>query len=374
MPHKTKVNILSPGRFHVCDLARELNKLGFDVKFYSFVPSRRSEAFGLPHDCSASLFWILAPFVFIEKKAWFWKKRWTDVRRWIQDLFTSWTMRKADVTIAMSGEFNRSMKKAKRDGAIIICERGSKHIIDQKRILDSNPSIKVSQISDANVRRELMSYGLADYIAVGAKHVETSFLKRGFPKERLFLNPYGVDLDDFYPMDNVSKEYDFIMVGTWSYQKGCDLIVEAIRRTNYTFLHVGAIGDLPFPADCQFQHIPPVDQRELYKYYAKAKVFVLPSRQDGLAMVLVQAVACHLPIIASPDGGACDIKEIVANPDCISIIDDFSADALLVKMEDMLVFYDQLSNRDYAGDALNELSWEAYGNRYAKFLDKITNR
>ena len=125
-------------------------------------------------------------------------------------------------------------------------------------------------------------------------------------------------------MDNVSKEYDFIMVGTWSYQKGCDLIVEAIRRTNYTFLHVGAIGDLSFPADSQFRHIPPVDQKELYKYYAKAKVFVLPSRQDGLAMVLVQAVACHLPIIASPDGGACDIKEKVANPDCISIIDDFS--------------------------------------------------
>ncbi|MBO7636019.1 MAG: glycosyltransferase family 4 protein [Paludibacteraceae bacterium] len=374
MPPRIKVNILSPGRFHVCDLARELNKLGFDVKFYSFVPTQRSETFGLPRDCSASLFWILAPFVFMEKKAWFGKERWTDVRRWIQDLFTSWTMREADVTIAMSGEFNRSMKKAKRDGAIIICERGSKHIIDQKRILDSNPSIRVSQITQTNVNRELTSYELADYIAVGAKHVETSFLKRGFPKDRLFLNPYGVDLKDFHPMDNVSKEFDFIMVGTWSYQKGCDLIVDAIRKTNYTLLHVGALGDLSFPLDSQYQHISPVDQKELYKYYAKAKVFVLPSRQDGLAMVLVQAVACHLPIIASPDGGACDLKEIVANPDCISIIEDFSAEALIVKMEEMLAFYDLLPNRDYAGDALNELSWEAYGNRYAEFLHKITNR
>ena len=374
MKNKVKVNILSPGRFHVCDLSRELNTHGFDVKFYSFVSKHRLESFGFPRKCCVSLFGVLAPFVYFERRTNKGNSIWANIRRWLQDFLTSLIMRKADVTIAMSGEFNRSIKKAKRDGSLIICERGSKHIIDQKHILDSNPSIKISQITDSNVKRELMSYELADYIAVGAKHVETSFMKRGFPKERLFLNPYGVDLDDFYPMDNVSKEYDFIMVGTWSYQKGCDLIVEAIRRTNYTFLHVGAIGDLPFPSDSQFQHIPPVDQKELYKYYAKAKVFVLPSRQDGLAMVLVQAVACHLPIVASPDGGACDIKEIVANSDCISIIDDFSVDALLVKMEDMLVFYDRLSVRDYAGDALNELSWEAYGNRYAEFLNKITNR
>lgn len=45
---KKKINILSPGRFHVCDLARELDKQGFDVKFYSFVPSKRTEKFGLP--------------------------------------------------------------------------------------------------------------------------------------------------------------------------------------------------------------------------------------------------------------------------------------------------------------------------------------
>ena len=32
--NKIKINIFSPGRFHVCDLARELDKNGFDVKFY----------------------------------------------------------------------------------------------------------------------------------------------------------------------------------------------------------------------------------------------------------------------------------------------------------------------------------------------------
>lgn len=296
---------------------------------------------------------------------------WANLRRWLQDLFTSLIIRKADVTIAMSGEFNRSIKKAKKDGSIIICERGSKHISDQKLILDSNPAIKKSPISQANINRELESYQLADYISVGAKHVERSFLKRGFPKEKLFVNPYGVELKDFHPLKKVQKDFDFIMVGTWSYQKGCDLITEALRKTNYSFLHVGSIGDIPFPSYSKFKHISPVDQKELCSYYAKAKVFVLPSRQDGLAMVLVQAIACDLPIVASPDGGAIDLKERVSQTNYISIIEEFSAASLLKKMEEMLNLYEQKQPNNYAGEALSELTWNAYGKRYAKFIDNI---
>ena len=32
-----KINIISPGRFHVCDLARELDKNGWDVRFLTNV-------------------------------------------------------------------------------------------------------------------------------------------------------------------------------------------------------------------------------------------------------------------------------------------------------------------------------------------------
>lgn len=45
-----KINILSSGRFHVCDLARELARNGHDVKFYSFVPTKRAMKFGLPKE------------------------------------------------------------------------------------------------------------------------------------------------------------------------------------------------------------------------------------------------------------------------------------------------------------------------------------
>lgn len=42
-----KINIASTHRFHLLDLARELEKQGHDVKFYSYVPQKRCIQFGL---------------------------------------------------------------------------------------------------------------------------------------------------------------------------------------------------------------------------------------------------------------------------------------------------------------------------------------
>ena len=136
--NKIKINIFSSGRFHVCDLARELDKNGFDVKFYSFVSAKRAEKFGLPRRCSFSLFILMAPFLVLERvlfKRIEWAKR-LSIK--VQDWLSAMVMRKSDICIVMSGNYIQTPKKAKRQGAIVIVERGSKHIIEQKAILDAN--------------------------------------------------------------------------------------------------------------------------------------------------------------------------------------------------------------------------------------------
>ena len=370
---KIKVNVLSPGRFHVCDLSRELDKQGFDVKFYSFVPTKRAMSFGLPRRCSVSLVYVLAPFIALEKVIV--KRHWAGrIRRWVQDVLTGLFMRRCDVCISMSGSFIYAPKRAKKRGAIVILERGSKHILEQRRVLESLPSMKGKKpVPDDNVRRELEGYAVADYIAIAAQHVKESFLKHDYPAEKLFVNPYGVNLSMFKPVKNAERKYDVIMVGGWSYRKGCDLIVEAIRRTGLEFLHVGGIVDCPFPQEEHFTHIDPVDEKRLIDYYSQAKVFLLPSREEGLALVQAQAIACNLPLIGSPDSGAPDLKTMVAKPEYVTIIKSFTVEAVVDAVHEALNNYKRLRGT-YAGDAISNLTWEAYGRRYAEFIDKITAR
>lgn len=124
-----KINILSPGRFHVLDLARELTRLGHDVRFYSFVSDKRVEKFGFDHHKNINCVLPLLP-LFALRKAGLLKS--TKLINVVQDRVTSLIMRPCDVVIAMSGCFCHSLEKAKKQGAKIIVERGSKHILDQK--------------------------------------------------------------------------------------------------------------------------------------------------------------------------------------------------------------------------------------------------
>ena len=365
-----KINILSPGRFHVLDLARELDKNGFDVKFYSGVPASRCRKFGLPRKCCASLFLPLLPFYALNKIVR--GKQWAaQLRIWVQDRLTALAMRKCDVVISMSGDFVVSLHKAKKQGATIIVERGSKHILEQKRILESIPSnIGKEPVPMANVKRELECYQLADYISIASIHVKRSFLLHNYPENKLFVNPYGVSLSQFSQL-NVPKVYDVINVGSWSYQKGSDLILHAIRQLGVQFLHVGTLVDVPFEEDGFCHHVDAVDQTALSSYYNSAKIFILPSRQEGLAMVQAQAIACNLPVIGSPDSGAEDLQRMVEHPEYISIIREYSVEAVENAIAEALGKYATLGNTKYAGEAIENLTWEAYGRRYANFLNTL---
>ena len=370
---KIKVNVLSPGRFHLLDLSRELDKQGFDVKFYSFVPTKRAMSFGLPRRCSVSLVYVLAPFLALEKVII--KRHWaTRIRRGVQDVLTGLFMRRSDVVIMVNESFVYAIKRAKKRGALIIQERGNKHILEQRRVLEAMPSMKGKKpVPDDNVRRELEIYKIADYISVGAQHVKDSFLERGFADERVFVDNYGVNVSMFKPVKNAERKYDVIMVGGWGYRKGCDLIVEAIRRTGLEFIHVGPLVDCPFPQEEHFTHVDPVDEKRLIDYYSQAKIFLLPSREEGLALVQVQAIACNLPLIGSRDSGALDLKKLVKYPDYITIVKDYTVDAVVDAIHEALANYKRL-DKVYAGDAMENLTWEAYGKRYAAFLHKALKR
>lgn len=363
-----KINVLSQSRFHMLDLSRELAKQGFDVKFYSYVPQNRCIKFGLDKQNCCSLFIYLFPFLCIEKILKI------DIVKRIQDFLLYIFMRKCDILISLTG-FIKAPSKAKRMGSIIIFERGSKHIIEQKKILESNYNRQLKHIiPNRNVRLNLEAYKLADYISVASQHVVDSFLLHNYPSGKLFKNPYGVDLKMFSPQPNTKKKYDFIMVGGWCYRKGCDLIIDAIKNTQYTLLHVGSITDLEFPKDKLFTHIEPVDQSKLSEYYAQAKIFVMPSREDGFGMVLSQALACNLPLIGSKDSGAIDLKGMVEDPQYITILKEYTVEALIKAMKEAMDSYPSLGNKIYAGTAIENLTWEAYGKRYAQFLHQITKK
>lgn len=362
-----KINILSSHRFHLLDLARELACQGHDVRYYSYVPVRRCVEFGVDSSLCRSLLWLVWPFFALVRIA---PKQWQESIVWyrnlLMDKYLAQKMRSCDVCIGIGTVYVRAFEAAKRNGAITILEWGSKHIIEQKRQFGQPCP------TDRFTKRELRQYEVCDYISIAATHVKQSFLKHGIAEQRLLVNPYGVDLSQFTPT-TCSREYDLIMVGGWRFEKGCDLIEQLVAKRGYRFLHVGSLVNMNFPQRTDMTHHDPVNQSQLQQYYAQAKVFVLPSRAEGLAMVQAQAIACGLPVVCSKETGGADLRKQLADKRWVIEIEDLTVEALESAVDQALLLAETQNNkeRNYAGEALKNLSWYAYGKRYSDIIERI---
>ena len=134
---------------------------------------------------------------------------------------------------------------------------------------------------------------------------------------------------------------------------------------------MGGIVDFEFPVLPNFTHVDSVDQKLLVNFYNMAKIALLPFREEGLAMVQAQAIACNLPLVGSIDSGAEDLKSMVDYPEFITIIDVYTPECVKNAIYSSLNKYEQLSNKIYGGSAIKNLTWAAYGIRYSIFLEEI---
>jgi glycosyltransferase involved in cell wall biosynthesis len=211
-------------------------------------------------------------------------------------------------------------------------------------------------------------------VTVPSTHVLESFLERGFPRDRLFLNPFGVTLDVFRPTPapDSGAPRTIIMTGAWSWRKGCDVLLEAWRSLPGTrLLHVGPVGDLPLPRDSGFEHVDSVPQHELPAYYARAHVFALASREEGLALVQVQALACGLKVVCTTRSGGEDLQRLGAAEGSIVAVPPEDPVSLARALRAAL---DEPSEpgvpRDRLGSARPSYSWAAYAARYEARIEE----
>jgi len=373
-----RINIASyGGRNWLLDTARELEKHGHDVKFYSYLPTKRALKFGLKKECNKSYFIVALPFLFL---LWITKRsNWSlFVFHYFFDLYLAYATPSCDIFIGQSPMHVYALKKIKKKyNATIILERGTSHVLEQIKALATNPALKgKSPMPQYFIKRDLKGYELADYISVPSEIVKSTFLLNNTPITKLIVNPFGVSLNQFGPtILSKTEVYDLIMVGQWSHRKGCDLLTEVCIKHNYTLIHVGSIIDIDFPNSPNFKHYDAVDQIKLKEYYAKAKVFVLPSREEGLALVQPQAVACGLPIVCSKYTGGRDLKQFIDDDMWIIEMENLNITDLNNCILTALSLSSMQSNeRSYSSNIIDKLSWQAYGNRYNVIIENLTNR
>jgi len=382
-PHpRIRVAIVAVGRFHVLDLARELDALGCDVRFYSAVPPEQTERLGLPKRATRWLGPIAAASVLASRRApRALADRMDQLALLTLDRLAAARLEPCDVLVVLSGLGLEVIEAARtKFGAQVFLGGGSRHGLGQRAILEgmppSVPARPVEPMALWRLQRELAGYALADRIAIPSRVVERSFVAQGVDARKLFRNPYGTSLDMFPPTPvPPHPPLRIAMVGGWSRRKGVDVLVRAWRELpgGTELMHVGPVIDHPLPEDRGFTHVEPVPQAELTKYYARAHVMALASREEGLALVQAQALSSGVPVVCTDRTGGEDLAETLQS-DALSVVPADDVTALRDALQTALARVGPPGAPRSAVRDPEALSWRAYGRRYLAELERTLGR
>jgi glycosyltransferase involved in cell wall biosynthesis len=161
----------------------------------------------------------------------------------------------------------------------------------------------------AYAARQRREWNLADRIVVPSKFVATSLERVGVSPGRFVTVPYGVSgLFGKIVREKHTGPLRVLTVGAVRLQKGPQYTSEAARRLGkgFEFRFVGGCALLD-PAKKEISKhvhfVGSVPRSEVLKYFQWADVFVLPSLCEGMATVLLEALAAGLPVITTLNSG-----------------------------------------------------------------------
>ena len=179
----------------------------------------------------------------------------------------------------------------------------------------------------AKVMGRLVSYPLelkllnrSDMITAVSNSVAEELQEYGVNLGACRVMGNGVDERRFIPAER-ERDHDLVLfVGRLSYRKGLFDLVEAARKVidahpRTRFIIVGK-GDLrkmvlrkaeKLGLKDSFSLPGHVDDRTLIELYQKASVFSLPSHYEGLPTVLLEAMSCGSPVVATAVSGNLDV-------------------------------------------------------------------
>ncbi|TSA44769.1 glycosyltransferase family 1 protein [bacterium] len=306
-------------KYHAFRLAEGLYKMGILDKVYTLTPRFKLKSYDLPGKAIKS-FWILGGLKFLNLRL---GRIISDnyLTDFFDDLVSFFLKKPAEKWIftGYSGFCEKSLKKAKKMGAITCVERACPHIDEQSEFVRKEKSALLKKeepiVPNPTWERMKREYDIADYIIVPSNYSRKSFLSRGFAPSKVVITPLCNE-KKIVPREGEKKypeRFTVLCVGGNFYRKGIFYLLEAWRMLGLKNAKLIIKGGVPgeFSELLKTPGLEIVDshlsEEELGNLYNDSTLVVLPSIDDGFGMVVVEAMSIGLPVIITENVGSADI-------------------------------------------------------------------
>jgi teichuronic acid biosynthesis glycosyltransferase TuaC len=239
------------------------------------------------------------------------------------------------------------------------------------------------------LRRPQLRFALrraARVIAV-SESLKRDAVALGVPAEKVRVIENGIDPEVFRPLDRIEARRSLglpkygpllVSVGTLAPRKGFHLVMEAMvklkrRWPTLRFAVIGGDGpegamgaelrQLAAKLKLETQVIVPGPRRreELAVWYSAADLFVLATAHEGCPNVVLEALACGTPVVATPVG---NIPELLDSPET-GLVVERSVEAIAAGLDRAL---ERAWDRDQVRVRIADRTWRVVGREQAEEL------
>lgn len=216
------------------------------------------------------------------------------------------------------------------------------------------------------------------------------YTDRFYPNDKTSIIPMGCDTHAFSPN---SRREDFykqngkkaiLFVGRLAEKKGVTYLIEAMKAIDGAVLYIAGKGNLEESLKKQavglgeqVVFLGPKTHSELPQIYASADVFVAPSvtaadgDKEGFGLVIIEAMASGVPVVASNSGG---IPDIITDGENGLLCEEKNPSALAGAINRVLSdegLREKLIKNGY--DTAESYSYERIAERYHKIIEDVLN-
>jgi glycosyltransferase involved in cell wall biosynthesis len=193
----------------------------------------------------------------------------------------------------------------------------------------------------------------------------------------------GVDLDFFSPKEKKNTEFNILYAGRLDYKKGLIELIKSAKditrifpNTNYLISGTGPLlNDLlrlvkNEGLHSRFKFFGQVNQKTLRNLYQESNAFILPSYYEGFPNVILEAMSCGLPTIATNVGG---IPEMIQHKRNGLLIPPRNSTAITKALTNILtdesLRSEMSKNARYLAE--KQYSWNNISNEYLKVYTSV---
>ncbi|EHP89546.1 glycosyltransferase family 4 protein [Methanotorris formicicus] len=257
-----------------------------------------------------------------------------------------------------------------------------------KHIKEKNPNIKIIQdvpMAFPNVLKEIKDYNILfkgeklevskyvkdalkyiDYYIAPSNFVKKSLINEGIDEEKIFIVPFGVDVEKFKPIEKgYSGIFRVAFSGNVNNRKGIPYLIKAWKGLNLKDAELNIYGRVYPEVKKYFKDAEKYNIKvygfvdNINEELPKNHIYVFPSLLEGSAKSVYEALSCGLPVITTENAG--------------SIVED-GKEGFIIPIQDVeslkekiLFFYNNGEKIEEFGKRARkkaeQYTWENYGKR-----------